>query len=67
VDGYVSIAHHPSRVVWYKGSIGDLSGITDIQITDKSGVVILYGELNLNSGTPYMMDGDVIFFVLKST
>lgn len=66
VDGYLSRASHPSKVLWFGGKANDLSGITNVKITAADGSVLLDGELNTFYGVPKDVDGGVQFSVLES-
>ncbi len=64
VDGLVSVANHPTRIIWHGGSPKDLSGITDIRIESK-GRTLIEASLNTHYGPPRAVSGGVSFDVLK--
>jgi hypothetical protein len=64
VDGYVSRASHPSRVVWLGGKADDFAGITNVKIISTDGSALLDGELNTFCGAPKNTSVGVEFFVL---
>ena len=65
-DGHTSRARHPSKIFWRGGTARDLDNITDVRITDSSGVVLIDGELNTNRHIPRDVPGGVTFNVLKT-
>jgi hypothetical protein len=67
VDGHISRASHPSKIVWFNGRADSLKNITDIKITQNSGNVLFDGELNTNYEMPRNIDNGVIFYVLART
>jgi hypothetical protein len=64
VDGFVSIAHHPSTVIWLGRSKQDLDGVTDVKIVGSDCTVLVDGEICTTFGLARDVAKGVEFYVL---
>lgn len=67
VDGHISTASHPSKIIWFNGRADSLRNITDIKITKNNGNLLIDGQLNTFSGIQRDIDNGVVFYVLTQT
>lgn len=65
VDGIESSGRLPSTIRWLRGTVVDLRGVTNVQIVDSRGAVLIDGPLNSHFRVPREVDGWVIFDVLR--
>jgi hypothetical protein len=65
LDGFISIARHPSKIIWVGGTARDLANITNVKIANKKGEVLIDGGLNTFYGVPRDTARGVEFYVLR--
>lgn len=66
IDGKISIAIHPSEILWSEGKAEYFKNITDIKIVSHGGINLIEGSLNTFYGSPKDSSFGVKFFILKT-
>ena len=66
VDGIESRGCLPSTIGWLGGAESDLKGITDVNILDSRGAILVNGALNSHYRWPQEADGWLTFDILRS-